>query len=128
MSKIRAKNTKPEILVRQYLYSKGFRYRIHGKLPGKPDIVFGKKKLAVFVHGCFWHRHGCHLTYTPKSNQEFWQKKFQNNIDRDMKVKDLLSELGWDMHELWECLLKQNFQHEMQALESRLTVENRLNS
>lgn len=88
MSGIKAKDTKPEMLVRRYLHSMGFRYQLHNKkLLGSPDIVLPKYKTVVFVHGCFWHRHsGCALAYNPKSNIEAWQKKFNGNITRDKKT------------------------------------------
>jgi DNA mismatch endonuclease, patch repair protein len=120
MSKIRAKNTKLELRVRRYLFSKGYRYRIHGKLPGKPDLVFGGKKIAVFVQGCFWHRHGCKLTYTPKSNVEFWQNKFEKNKQRDLIVRYELRQLGWYPFDLWECLLKSEFESSIDKLIAKL--------
>ncbi len=105
MSGIRAKNTSPEFAVRRYLHSQGFRYRLHAKdLPGKPDLVFPRYGLVLFVHGCFWHRHrGCKFAYTPKSNLPFWNKKFDDNIRRDKEVIKKLRANGWRVRIVWEC-------------------------
>lgn len=108
MSKIRAKNTKPELLVRQFLFSKGFRYRLHqSALPGKPDIVLKKYKTIIFVNGCFWHGHkNCEKSILPTSNIEFWKGKIQANIERDRKSKRSLKKLGWSVLTIWECDIK----------------------
>ena len=108
MSGIRNKNTKPEMIVRQFLYSKGFRYRLHvGSLPGKPDIVLPKYHAVVFVHGCFWHRHkNCRLAYTPKSRQEFWENKLNKNAARDKTTTTRLIDAGWRVMTIWECALR----------------------
>ena len=104
MSRIGSKNTKPEITVRKDLYSKGFRYRLHNsKLPGKPDISNNSKKLAVFINGCFWHRHGCNYTTTPKTNKSFWMKKFNKTIERDKYNYQCLNDNGWKVFVIWEC-------------------------
>jgi DNA mismatch endonuclease, patch repair protein len=103
MSKIRGKNTSLELLVRKRLFSKGFRYLIHSPLPGKPDIVFVKPKIVVFVNGCFWHRHGCLLSAAPKTNSKFWEDKLEGNRERDAKNHKLLARLGWRVIVLWEC-------------------------
>ena len=104
MSRIKNKNTKPEMLVRRYLYSKGYRYRLHNsKLPGKPDISNSSKKSAVFINGCFWHRHGCKYTTTPKTNTVFWEKKFNKTIERDKNNYKLLTNNGWKIIVIWEC-------------------------
>ena len=105
MSKIRSKNTKPELVVRSFLHKKGFRFRLHSKnLPGKPDIVLPKYKTVIFVHGCFWHRHpGCKYSYKPKSRKNFWEKKFRENTGRFMLVKRKLKNLGWKVIVVWEC-------------------------
>lgn len=104
MSGIRGKDTKPELLVRSQLHRKGLRYRLHAKLPGKPDLVFPKYRTVVFVHGCFWHRHeSCHYTTTPKSNADFWQRKFVANVKRDALVQEKLTALGWRVLVVWGC-------------------------
>jgi len=107
MASVRQRNTTPEITVRSALHRLGFRYQIHvGKLPGTPDIVFSRKKLAVFVHGCFWHRHGCRLTTNPKTRHDFWAEKFRRNQERDSAVRAELEALGWAVYEVWECETK----------------------
>ena len=108
MSRIRCKNTKPEEIVRKYLFSQGFRYRKNVKrLPGSPDIVLPKYRTVVFVNGCFWHAHtGCRWFVPPKSNTEFWQKKFQYNTDRDERNYQKLKELGWRVLIVWECEIR----------------------
>jgi DNA mismatch endonuclease Vsr len=107
MSGIKGKNTKPEIRVRKALYSRGFRYRLHVKgLPGKPDIVFGKRKAVIFIHGCFWHGHDCHLFKWPSTRQEFWRQKINRNREKDAESEALLSEAGWRILTIWECALK----------------------
>lgn len=110
MSMIKGKNTKPEELVRKYLFSRGFRYRKNDKrLPGSPDIVLPKYKTVIFVNGCFWHGHaGCRYFVWPKSNQEFWQKKISDNIQRDLKKRHLLESQGWRVLVIWECELKKD--------------------
>lgn len=108
MSQIKGKNTKPEILVRKFLFANGFRYRLHDKkLPGKPDIVLSKYKTVIFINGCFWHGHqGCKKFIMPKSNVSYWQPKIQRNIDRDqLKCAELKKE-GWNVLVIWECELK----------------------
>lgn len=105
MSHIRGKDTKPEEIVREYLFSKGYRYRKNdSRYPGKPDIILPKYHAAIFVHGCFWHRHpGCRYATTPATNREFWQKKFDQNVARDKRVKEELETLGWNVIVVWEC-------------------------
>lgn len=109
MAAIRSKNTKPEIYLRKLLFSQGFRYRIAEKsVPGHPDIFLRKYNTAIFVHGCFWHRHpNCKYSYIPKSRVEFWQKKFDNNIRRDLAVRDELSEHKIKCLIVWECTIEQ---------------------
>ena len=108
MSRIKNKNTKPEEIVRKFLFSKGFRYRKNDKrLPGHPDIVLPKYKTVIFVNGCFWHGHeGCKYFVWPKSNEEFWRKKIGSNIERDEKNVNTLKQLGWNVLTVWECELK----------------------
>lgn len=108
MSGIRGRNTRPEMAVRRHLHAAGLRFRLHRKdLPGKPDIVLPRHKVAIFVHGCFWHRHaGCPKATTPSSNVEFWQKKFADNVARDVRDRAALEALGWRVLVVWECELK----------------------
>jgi DNA mismatch endonuclease, patch repair protein len=105
MSGIRAKNTKPELALRKRLFRSGFRYRLHRKdLPGKPDIVLPRWNAAIFVHGCFWHRHsGCSLAATPGTRADFWKKKFDDNVLRDTRNRESLLESGWRVVTVWEC-------------------------
>lgn len=108
MSRIRSKDTSPELQVRSLLHGLGYRFRIHRiDLPGKPDIVLPRYRVAVLVHGCFWHRHpGCKYAYTPKSRIQFWRKKFAANIKRDVITHDALGAAGWRVITVWECELK----------------------
>ena len=108
MSRIKGKNTKPEELVRKYLFSQGFRYRKNDKrLPGSPDIVLPKYKTVIFVNGCFWHGHkGCRCFVWPESNKDFWKNKIETNIARDNKKTAALESLGWKVITVWECELK----------------------
>ena len=108
MSRIPSKNTKPEEIVRKYLFSQGFRYRKNvSKLPGKPDIVLLMYKTVVFVNGCFWHAHqGCKWFVPPKSNSEFWQNKFNYNTNRDEQNYQKLRDLGWKVVVVWECEIR----------------------
>lgn len=108
MSRIGGKNTKPELLVRKYLFSQGFRFRIHSKhLPGKPDIVLPKYKTVVFIHGCFWHSHmGCKYSSVPKTNVDFWITKLKSNRDNDSRIREALKNTNWNIIEIWGCELK----------------------
>ena len=108
MSQIRSTNSKPEMLVRKYLFAKGLRYRKNvKKLPGKPDIVLKKYKTVVFVNGCFWHGHeNCKYFVMPKSNTAYWQEKIHKNIERDTITYQALTQLGWNVIIVWECELK----------------------
>ena len=114
MSRIKGKNTKPEEVVRKYLFSQGFRYRKNDKrLPGTPDIVLPKYKTVIFVNGCFWHGHeGCKYFVWPQNNAEFWKNKIKANIERDQKKEKKLTELGWRIIKIWECQLKPKMQEE----------------
>ena len=116
MSHIPSTNTKPELQVRKYLFGKGFRYRINRRdLPGNPDIVLPKYKCAVFVNGCFWHAHkGCRWFVKPKTNCDFWEKKFEYNITRDSKNHNELMHMGWKVIVVWECDVKHDFDNIMQ--------------
>lgn len=108
MAGIRSKNTQPELRLRRYLHAKGFRYRLHAKnLPGSPDIVLPKYRVAIFVHGCFWHQHpGCKYATTPSSNKEKWQTKFAANAERDKRNIEALSFEKWRPIVVWECALR----------------------
>ena len=104
MAGIRGKDTKPELIVRGFLHRAGLRFRLHAKLPGKPDLVLPKHRAAVFVHGCFWHAHqGCKYAKTPSTRTEFWTAKLQGNIERDRRATDKLAEMGWRVLNVWEC-------------------------
>lgn len=108
MAAIKGKDTKPELIVRKYLFSRGLRFRVQvRKLPGKPDIVLPKYKTAIFVNGCFWHGHeGCKYFRLPKSNVEFWKEKIERNIERDKESMQALFDLGWKVVRVWECELR----------------------
>lgn len=107
MAGIRGKNTKPEILVRKALHQAGFRYRLHVKhLPGKPDIVLPKYRAVIFVHGCFWHGHDCHLFKWPRSREDFWRRKLSGNKAGDARHLIALRKAGWRVLVIWECALK----------------------
>lgn len=110
MAAIRGKDTKPEIIVRQYLWHHGFRYRLnYSRLPGKPDIVLRKYRTCILVNGCFWHGHtDCKYFVMPKSNTQFWNDKIQRNILRDKEVQHKLARMGWHCIIIWECQLKPN--------------------
>ncbi len=112
MSRIRSKDTKPELIVRKFLFSKGFRYRLYDKkLPGTPDLVLPKYKTVIFIHGCFWHAHkGCKYAVTPKSNQEYWLPKIERNTSKDIKAYKQLVEMSWKVIVIWECMLKKTEQ------------------
>lgn len=107
MSRIRGKDTKPEMVIRRGLHSQGLRYRLHDPvLPGRPDLVFTKHRAVIFVHGCFWHNHGCALSTLPKTRTDFWQKKFAENAGRDRTSIQRLVTDGWRVMVIWECALR----------------------
>ncbi|WP_446741961.1 very short patch repair endonuclease [Silvibacterium acidisoli] len=108
MSRVRAKDSKPEMAVRKLVFAAGYRYRLHGrKLPGCPDLVFKGRNKVIFVHGCFWHRHeNCALARMPKSRLDFWEPKLQANKERDARNTELLMRDGWKVLTIWECELK----------------------
>lgn len=113
MSRIRSTNTKPEEIVRKYLFSHGFRYRKNDKrYPGKPDIVLPKYRTIIFVNGCFWHMHGCSRSRLPRSNQEYWKPKIERNIQRDAENQQKLEADGWKVIVVWECELKKSIAEE----------------
>lgn len=104
MSRVRDKNTKPEMVVRRLAHRLGYRFRLHRRdLPGSPDLVFPSKKKIIFVHGCYWHRHDCKKATTPKTNVDFWQKKFDANTARDDRNLRDLREMGWETLVIWQC-------------------------
>ncbi len=106
MSHVKSRDTKPELIVRRYLYSRGYRYRKNLRsLPGTPDIVLKKYRVAIFIHGCFWHGHESHLRI-PKSNCEYWENKINRNRERDEENKERLRKLGWSVMTVWECQLR----------------------
>lgn len=117
MSRIRDRDTAPEMAVRSLLHRMGCRFRLHRKdLPGKPDIVLSKYRTVIFVHGCFWHRHRrCKFAYTPKTRIDFWTEKFEKNIERDSRIQRRLRNLGWHVIVVWECQT-----HDLEKLKDRL--------
>ena len=122
MSRIKGKDTKPELLLRKLLHRRGFRFRLHDKkLPGKPDIVLPRYRTVIFVNGCFWHRHpGCRYSYTPKSRQEFWLSKFEATVKRDKEKEEKLKTDGWNVIVVWECELKKNPDKMADRISSRI--------
>lgn len=118
MSRIRGRDTMPEVALRKSLHRKGFRFRLHSRrLPGKPDLVLTKYNAVVFVHGCFWHRHaGCSFTTTPASNIDFWREKFAKTVQRDARTCEKLRSKGWRIATVWECSLR----NDMLDVSSRL--------
>ncbi len=119
MSRVRGKDTKPEMVVRGLVHGMGYRYRLHQRdLPGCPDLTFSKSRKVIFVHGCYWHRHdGCPNARIPKSRVEFWKSKLEGNKDRDRANQSRLALLGWQYLVIWECELKDNY-----ALQDRITA------
>lgn len=121
MALIKARDTKPELKVRRAMHAAGLRYRLHAKdLPGRPDLVFRSRRIAIYVHGCFWHQHpdpACKLARMPKSNLDFWRKKLEGNRQRDLRMRGELEARGWSVLEVWEC---QTAIHELDALARRI--------
>ena len=117
MSRIRSKDTGPELMVRKLVYSMGYRYRLHERaLPGTPDLVFRGKKKVIFVHGCFWHRHKCARgMQVPKSRVEYWSQKLERNRQRDVQNKHSLRDMGWEVLTVWQCQLK-----DLESLEKKI--------
>jgi len=124
MSKIRSKNTKPELALRKALFARGFRYRVNDKhLSGKPDIVLPKYKTVIFLHGCFWHRHeGCKYAYTPKTNTKFWVDKITSNAERDKVNLQKLTALGWNVLTVWECEIRHEHKHDISLLVDKVVA------
>jgi len=107
MAGIRGKDTRPEMILRRGLHARGFRFRLHDRrLPGSPDLVFPGRRAVIFVHGCFWHGHDCHLFRLPATRQEFWRAKIEGNAARDAATEDALVSAGWRVLTIWECALK----------------------
>lgn len=120
MAAIRGRDTLPELAVRKILHRLGYRFRLHRRdLPGTPDIVLPKYQAVIFVHGCFWHRHpGCKFTTNPRTRSKFWEHKFRQNIDRDIRSQSAISSMGWQVIVVWECEVK-----DLEGLSSRLARE-----
>lgn len=107
MAGIRGKDTRPEMILRRGLHARGYRFRLHvRRLPGSPDLVFPGRRAVIFVHGCFWHGHGCHLFRLPATRQEFWRAKIEGNVARDAAAEGALEADGWRVLTIWECALK----------------------
>lgn len=108
MAAIHSRNTKPELAVRKIVHALGYRYRLHdSRLPGSPDLAFASRSKAIFVHGCFWHRHtGCRYSTTPKTRTAFWETKFSSNVVRDRRTRRQLKKIGWAVLTVWQCELK----------------------
>ena len=120
MSGIRGKNTKPELVVRKALHARGFRYRLHCKLPGKPDLCLPKYGAVIFVHGCFWHGHDCHLFKWPSTRPEFWREKIARNRHVDAAAYEQLQEQEWRVATVWECALKGRTRLQLEEVVQRL--------
>jgi DNA mismatch endonuclease, patch repair protein len=122
MSTVRSRDTRPEMVVRKRLHARGFRFRLHrSDLPGSPDLVLPRYRAAVFVHGCFWHRHpGCRRATLPSTRSEWWQSKLSKNVERDKKAIARLRDMGWNVHVLWECEIRRDVEALVRALASRL--------
>ena len=117
MRRVKSKNTKPEMKVRKALHAAGHRYRLHkAGLPGKPDVVFSRYKLVVFVHGCFWHWHGCKRSRMPATNRAYWERKIGRNQERDKAVRKELEALGWKCFIIWECNLPAGIESVLEVL------------
>jgi DNA mismatch endonuclease (patch repair protein) len=123
MRRVRAKDTKPELLLRRTLFARGKRFRLHAKeLPGKPDLVFRKARVAVFIHGCFWHQHeNCIQASTPKTNRDYWVPKLAKNVERDARSRDELEKLGFRTAVLWECEIEASPEEAANLVEHLLT-------
>jgi len=126
MSQIKSKDTKPEILVRKWLWENDYRYRLHRKdIPGKPDITFIGKKKVIFINGCFWHKHNCKYFKWPKTNTEFWKKKIEDTVKRDEDNYSRLKDMKWKYLVLWECEIKHSFYEKVEVKISKFLENNR---
>ena len=125
MSHIRSKDTKPEEIVRKYLFARGFRYRKNDtRYPGKPDLVLPKYHTVIFINGCFWHQHGCSRSTLPKTNQDYWIPKIQRNVERDRQNIKALEDAGWKVIVIWECeLKKKTLEETMNSVEAKLKAQ-----
>lgn len=125
MSRIRGRNTSPEVIIRKMLWALGYRYRINHRLPGKPDIVFTRQRLAVFIDGCFWHR--CPMHYqAPTTRPEFWEAKIDGNVRRDREVNARLAKAGWSVLRIWEHEVRDDPERVLQIIQERLRVQTEL--
>jgi len=123
MASIRGRDTKPEMIIRKALHATGFRYRLHDrKLPGRPDLVFPGRMAVLFIHGCFWHGHGCHLFRLPGTRTEFWREKITGNVERDAAAARQLHSAGWRVGIVWECALKGREKRDMHDLTAALAA------
>lgn len=123
MAAIKSKHTKPEMLVQKMLHAAGFRYRLHYKgLPGQPDLVFPRYKAVIFIHGCYWHYHGCTLSHLAKSNTDYWLPKIKRNLERDKQHVNALLESGWRVLIVWECAIRGKNKLEPATLLKRITA------
>lgn len=123
MASIKSKNTEPEMLVRKALFREGFRFRIHYSLLGRPDIAFPSRRLAIFIHGCFWHGHNCNYNHIPKTNTKFWKMKIEANKKRDKICLEGLEEIQWETLVIWECSIRDRFNETMQDIKNALNKE-----
>lgn len=123
MSGIRGKDTKPELLIRKGLHARGFRFRLHSsRVPGRPDLILPRYHAAIFVHGCFWHSHACHLFRMPGTRTEFWKAKLERNRHRDAEVREVLLKNGWRILVIWECALKGKYRLDPDEVLDRATA------
>ena len=123
MAGIRSANTKPELILRTALHSRGFRYRLHDRrLPGSPDLVLPRYRAVIFVNGCFWHGHDCHLFKWPSTRPEFWKAKINGNVERDKKNRTALQDSGWRVATIWECALKGRTRQPADAVVGEVTA------
>ena len=121
MAGIRGKNTKLELVIRSVLHRRGFRFRLYRRdLPGKPDLVFPKHRAVIFIHGCFWHGHGCHLFQWPKTREDFWRQKIGSNVARDRRQFSALRDAGWRVATIWECAMKGRYRLPVETVAEEL--------